>query len=102
MHQWCSKIQREKLLLASESEDHRSSIIFYYIYISHTVTGRLLSNLARLTRLFRSRLFRSPFVIRPTQFIELDMPTKKTQGGFYAVRTGRKTGVFRTWYVPAT
>jgi len=25
------------------------------------------------------------------------MPTKQTQGGFYAVRTGRKTGVFKTW-----
>jgi ribonuclease HI len=25
------------------------------------------------------------------------MPTKQTQGGFYAVCIGRKTGVFRTW-----
>ncbi|KAF8807925.1 ribonuclease H-like protein [Phlegmacium glaucopus] len=25
------------------------------------------------------------------------MPTKRAQGGFYAVRTGRKTGVFKNW-----
>ena len=62
-----------------------------------------LANLAnRIARLFRSRLFRTPFIIRPTQFIELYMPSKKTKGGYYAVRTGRKAGVFLTWYVPAT
>ena len=59
--------------------------------------GRLLSNMAR--RFTRSHLFRSPFVTRPTQFTELDTPAKRTQGGFYAVRTG---GVFKTWHVPAT
>jgi hypothetical protein len=68
---------------------------------SHTVTNLALSS--RLDRLFRtgSRLFRSPFVVRPiqpTQFIELNMLAKRTQGGFYAVRTGRKVGVFETWY----
>ena len=83
---------------------YRSSLLY-----SHTVTGLiiLLSNLARrlanrLARLFRSRLFRSPFVIRPIQFIDLDMPTKQRQGGFYAVRKGREVGVFKNWYVPAT
>lgn len=71
---------------------------------SHTVTAEDVAVLARrLTRLFRtgSRLFRLPFVVRPTQltqFIELSMPAKRTQGGFYAVRTGRKVGVFETWY----
>jgi hypothetical protein len=63
-----------------------------------------ISNLARcLPRLFTLTRSRSLFPHSPlVQSIKLDMPTKRTQGGFYAVRTGRKTGVFKTWYVSAT